>query len=122
MKYFCCAIIILIIISSLIILNFLFMNKLCVDILEDISVIKRLDPREADDKVDEIVNYWARVRGYAQVAATYNQIDRVDDHMIMLRSAQASCDDVEFRKALSLLEGSVKELARLERLSVSNIL
>jgi hypothetical protein len=122
MKYFCCAIIIIIIILSLIILNLLFMNKLSVDILEDISVIKELDLCEAGDKVDEVWNYWTRVRGYAQVAATYNQIDRVDDHIIMLRSAQASHDGEEFRKALALLEGSVKELARLERLSLSNIM
>ena len=72
--------------------------------------------------VQDISEYWNRQKKKISMSVSYNGIDKVDDSISVLNAAFSEKNRSEYGKALSMLAEAAEKIARLERISIENIL
>ena len=122
MKFFYVAIILLIILISIVTVNCIYINEVCRDLLSLIDEAIAVGITQADTQIEKIEQIWEDERATLSLSISYVELDKFDTHLSALKVAAESGNEYEYQSALKILKELAASLARLERLSISNIL
>ena len=122
MKSFYVALAILVLLVFAITLNYLYINNVSKHLLEMVSTIRTSSPENKGKHIDEIYSYWSEEKNKISMSVGYVTLNKMDDTISSLQIAYFDDEKYEFEHYLAILENSARELARLERFSVFNIL
>lgn len=125
MKSFIIAAIVLATILCAIFLNCLYINNVKENMTNLISAAQRTDfenSEAVEQTVQNIADYWDQQKKKVSLSVSYNGIDKIDDGISVLRAACSGKNKDEYDKALSMLIEASDKIARLERISIENIL
>ena len=122
MKSFYIALAMLALLVLAIALNYLYINNVSNRLLEMTSTVCNSSIKDRGKHIDEIYSYWSEEKNKISMSVGYVTLDKIDDTISSLRVAYLSDEEYEFDHYLAILENSARELARLERFSVFNIL
>ena len=122
MKSFYVALAILVLLVFAITLNYLYINNVSKHLLEMVSTIRTSSPENKGNHIDEIYSYWSEEKNKISMSVGYVTLNKMDDTISSLQIAYFDDEKYEFEHYLAILENSARELARLERFSVFNIL
>ena len=121
MKFFYIALIALTLIIVIIAVNSLYINKVSKSLLEQIDRLDKTPLENSQALVDGIYDYWQAERDWVSISVSYMELNRIDDHVVTLKTAYNEKNDYDFKKAINLLRDAAKELSRLEKIDLSNI-
>ena len=122
MKSFYIALAILVLLVFAITLNYLYINNVSNHLLEMVSTIRTSSLENRGKHIDEIYSYWSEEKNKISMSVGYVTLNKMDDTISSLQIAYIDDEGYEFEHYLAILENSARELARLERFSVFNIL
>ena len=85
--------------------------------------IQTLDFREsASEKVEQLDAKWQKYRKVLSFSVSYNEIREMDVCIAQMRAAAKEQDAVQFESARLMALDSIKDLRRLERVTLTSIL
>lgn len=122
MKSFYIALCVLALLTAAIGLNYIYINKVSNQLSTVIDEIKGTDAKEASQKISDLKEIWSREKIKISMSVGYVALNKVDDSISSLEAALDEKSQYDFHNCLSILENAVKELTRLEKFSVFNIL
>lgn len=121
MRFFYIALIILAVTLSIMIANCIYIKNVSNHLIDAVRSAERLNVHDAIDTVNKIYDYWESQRGKVSLSVSYIEIDRVDDYIVMLKTAADNKNEYEYQNALNLLRDAAEEIARLEKFEFYNI-
>ena len=122
MKSFYIALALLALLAVAIALNYLYINNVSNRLLEMTSTIAHATSDEIGRQIDEMYFYWSDKKNKISMSVGYVTLNKIDDTISSLQVAYINNEEYELEHFLAILENSARELARLERFSIFNIL
>lgn len=102
--------------------NYIYINEVTERLLARIDAFPAPDDPHCFDAVLAFLGEWERVANTVSLSVNYSVVDRVSEHAAALSSCAATQNTLDFYPTLELLRNAVRDVCRLERFSIGNLL
>ncbi len=120
MKTFIISTVIFAVMISMIIFNYIYINN-AADRLERLAADIIPDSKVLEESVGALEDYWEESKSRIDLTSNHTIINNIGIKIANIRLFADKGDNLQLTKELLLLKEEIKELRRLERLSVENI-
>ncbi len=122
MKSFVITLLLLLLMLGGILVNHLYINKVANSLLSGLDSMPQECNEESTSQARELLSYWEAHADRVDLSVSFPLVDRVGEQLNVL-IACAECGDLYgYRSTLAILKDAVKDIKRLERLTVGSIL
>lgn len=122
MKGFIITLILFAILISIVIINSFYVNNIINDIKNEITSLKTIPCEENAIIIKQIKSKWEKDSIWVSLSVSYEDIEELTDMIASLEASNSVKDYNQFKLYYELILNSIKDIGRLERFSVKNIL
>ena len=121
MKSFVITLLLLSLMLGGILVNYLYINNVANGLSIQLDALPLTGDEECASMAREILSYWETHADWVDLSVSFPLVDRVGEQLNVLIACAECGDYYGYRSTLAILKDAVKDIKRLERISVGSI-
>ena len=102
--------------------NAIYINEEIESLTEELEALGSFESPNFNDKLDEIEDNWQNFRAIADISCAYSELNKIDTTLHQLRAYAAAKSFDEYEATRTTLILLLRDLARLEKITLKSLI
>jgi len=119
MKTFYASLVLFAVLLVAVVLNFNHINDVADELNRQLDALPACEEGQA--ALDEMYAYWDSHKKCISLSVSYEVMYQMEENITDMKSAVAKQEDAEYEKSRALMRISIRQMRRLEKISIDNL-